>query len=75
MPQHRPKSKEVRALLRTLEQRGAEVTTTRKGHLRVRGPEGIAIIPPAFGSPRGRANALATLATCAGVDLRRACEA
>lgn len=75
MAQRRAKSKEGRALRRELERRGVEVTTTRNGHLQVRGPLGIAVIPPAYGSPRGMRNALATLATCAGVDLRRGCEA
>lgn len=60
----------ARLLCEHLEKRGATVTTTRRGHLRVAGPNGVAVVASKLGDRRTWQNTLMTIAHRAGVDVR-----
>lgn len=70
MSQREPKTKAARKLKRLIERAGHEVTLTRRGHLKVRGPAGIAVVQSDLSAPNGCRGALAELHRHAGIDLR-----
>jgi len=61
---------DVRRLVAAIEAAGGTVRRTRRGHLRVTGPLGVAIICSSHGSWRAINNDLATLRRHAGIDLK-----
>jgi hypothetical protein len=72
-PYRSARSKETRKLITAIEQAGGSVTVTARGHLKVLGPGGLAIVGSA--SPTGRhdrENTLTTLRRHAGLDIQPA---
>lgn len=57
----RGRNKDCRRLVRLLREVGIDVARTRDGHLKVKGPRGIAVVGSAYGSPNARQNTVATL--------------
>lgn len=64
-----PTNRIVRAITRAVRDAGGTVTVTARGHLRVTGPKGIAIIAHRGNSWRVLKDATTDLRTYAGLDV------
>lgn len=60
---------QMAALTRKIKAAGGEVEITKQGHLRVRGPLGVAIVGGGSAHSRSKNNAKTTLARYAGIIL------
>lgn len=65
----RPRSKETRKLLQAIAAAGGEVERTGRGHLKVTGPAGVAIVGSDIVGNAAWRNTLQTLRVKAGLDL------
>ena len=64
------RTKATRRLAEAIERAGGTVVLTAGGHLRVTGPEGVAVVSSKLDTARGRKNAIRDLRRHAGIDLR-----
>jgi hypothetical protein len=65
--QRRLQGKHARELARRIEDAGGSVSLTANGHLRVKGPMGIAVVSSSASDPRNLVKALATIRRYAGL--------